>query len=73
MFCQNTSPFISLLFHVYILYAASYQNSQGTQNENDPNNTTVGTWLVSCMEISFAQHVCDLKTFTADICGQFGS
>jgi len=26
-----------------MLFAASYQSTQGTDSENDPNNTTVGT------------------------------
>lgn len=52
-FYQKMLLFISCLFHHYILYAASYQNSQGSQNESDPNNTTVGTLFISCMEITF--------------------
>ncbi|KAF8410719.1 hypothetical protein HHK36_003256 [Tetracentron sinense] len=35
------SLFIFFPFHLYLLFAASYQNTQGTQNENDPNNTTI--------------------------------
>jgi len=26
-----------------MLFAAPYQSTQGTDSENDPNNTTVGT------------------------------
>lgn len=33
----------SVYDHIYMYVAASYQNSQGNQGENDPNNTTVGS------------------------------
>lgn len=33
-------------FSLIFSNAASYQNPPGTQNENDPNNTTVGTPVI---------------------------
>lgn len=33
-------------FSLIFSNAASYQNPPGTQNENDPNNTTVGTPII---------------------------
>lgn len=40
--------YVALLFFEFIFnMSASYQNSQGGQNENDPNNTTVGTTYIS--------------------------
>jgi len=35
-------------FFTSFLFAASYQNSQGTQSENDPDNTTVGILVQFC-------------------------
>ena len=42
----DSSFILVLLFvsHMYLSFAATtYQNTQGTQGENDPNNTTVGS------------------------------
>lgn len=31
---------------MYLSFAASYPNTQGNPGENDPNNTTVGSFFI---------------------------
>lgn len=38
--------YFPLCFTSVFSYAASYQNFQGTQSDDDPNNTTVGIFVV---------------------------
>lgn len=53
-------------------HAASYQNPQGAQNENDPNNTTVGTLLFFLCHVILCAFSNFLIGYNADFCGEFG-
>jgi hypothetical protein len=60
------------LVHIYLLLAATYQNTQGNQGENDPNNTTVGSLFYFWYHFFPAMWYWCLTLLSADICWGFG-
>jgi hypothetical protein len=65
--------YIHMLFDMRLPCAATYQNPQGNQGENDPNNTTVRSWFYCWYELLFVKVNWLVNLLAADICRGLGS